>query len=100
MVTTSFSGRMQDWQLLGLAAGLLTTVGFVPQIVKSLRARRMDEVSMLMPALLSVGMFLWLLYGLIKGDLIIILWNAIGFCLNTGLVCLKLHFSGNGAGRA
>ncbi len=78
--------------MLGLVAGLLTTVGFVPQIVKSLRERKMDEVSLLMPMILSVGMFLWLIYGLLTDDLPIIIWNAIALTLNLCLVALKLHF--------
>lgn len=83
---------MEDWLLLGLVAGSLTTVGFVPQIIKSLRTKRMDEVSLLMPLLLSLGMFLWLLYGLFKADLAIIIWNAIALGLNLTLVGLKVHF--------
>jgi MtN3 and saliva related transmembrane protein len=83
---------MDDWLLLGLAAGLLTTVGFVPQIIKSLRERKMDEVSLLMPLLLSMGLFLWLLYGLFMDDLAIIIWNAIAFSLNIFPVGLKVHF--------
>lgn len=83
---------MDAWLLLGLVAGLLTTVGFVPQIVKSLRERKMGEVSLLMPMLLSVGMFLWLIYGLLTDDLPIIIWNAIALTLNLCLVALKLHF--------
>ncbi|MDW5562298.1 MAG: SemiSWEET transporter [Methanomassiliicoccus sp.] len=91
---------MQDWLFVGLVAGLLTTIGFVPQIVKSLRTRRMDEVSFLMPLLLSAGMLLWLIYGLIKGDPAIILWNAIALALNTGLVGLKVHYSRSGTRNA
>lgn len=83
---------MEDWLLLGLVAGLLTTVGFLPQIIKSLRKRRMEEVSLLMPLLLSAGLFLWLLYGLATSDVAIIIWNAIAFSLNMCLVGLKIHF--------
>lgn len=83
---------MEDWLLMGLAAGFLTTLGFVPQIIKSLRTGRMDEVSLLMPLLLSVGMFLWLLYGVFKGDMPIIIWNAIALSLNMTLVGLKIYY--------
>lgn len=78
--------------MLGLVAGLMTTVGFVPQIIKSLRERSMGEVSLLMPMLLSVGMFLWLLYGLLTDDVPIVIWNAIALTLNLCLVALKVHF--------
>ena len=84
---------MDEWLLLGLTAGFFTTVGFVPQVVKSLRARSMAEVSLLMPLLLSLGMFLWLLYGLMKGDAPIIIWNAIALALNLTLVGLKVYYS-------
>ena len=83
---------MDEWLLLGLTAGLFTTVGFVPQIIKSLRTRRMDEVSLLMPLFLALGMFLWLLYGLLNADAPIIIWNAIGLSLNLVLIALKLRF--------
>ncbi len=83
---------MDDWLMLGLIAGFFTTVGFVPQIIKSVRERRMDEVSLLMPMLLSAGMFLWLLYGAFTADLAIIIWNAIALALNLCLVSLKLYF--------
>lgn len=83
---------MDDWLMLGLVAGLMTTVGFVPQIIKSLRERSMGEVSLLMPMLLSVGMFLWLLYGLLTDDVPIVIWNAIALTLNLCLVALKVHF--------
>lgn len=82
---------MFDWLILGLIAGLLTTVGFIPQILKSLRDRKMEDVSLLMPILLSVGMFLWLLYGVATNDVAIMLWNAIALALNLCLVVLKLH---------
>jgi MtN3 and saliva related transmembrane protein len=89
---------MQEWLVLGLMAGLLTTAGFVPQVIKSLRTRSMDEVSVLMPLLLSVGMFLWLIYGLFNNDLAIVLWNAIALGLNLGLVGLKVRSSRRGHG--
>ncbi|MBM4389380.1 MAG: hypothetical protein FJ088_16715, partial [Deltaproteobacteria bacterium] len=68
---------MDSWLLLGLVAGLFTTVGFVPQMIRAMRTRKMDDVSILMPIVLSIGMILWLVYGLVLQDLAIVLWNAI-----------------------
>jgi MtN3 and saliva related transmembrane protein len=84
---------MDEWLLLGLTAGFLTTIGFVPQIIKSIQTKRMGEVSLLMPLLLSLGMFLWMLYGLIKEDAAIIFWNAMALSLNLGLFGLKVYFN-------
>ncbi len=83
---------MDQWVMLGLVAGLLTTVGFVPQIMRSYRTKRMDEVSLLMPVLLSGGMFLWMVYGMILSDLPIVLWNAIALSLNLVLIGLKVWY--------
>ncbi len=40
---------MDSWVLLGTVAGLFTTVGFVPQIIKGYRSKRMDDVALFMP---------------------------------------------------
>lgn len=81
--------------MLGLAAGLLTTVGFVPQIIKGYRTKHMGDVSTTMPLLLGLGMLLWLAYGVTLGNIPIIAWNAVGFSLNMVLLFLKRRYRGN-----
>jgi len=84
---------MDDWMVLGLAAGFLTTIGFVPQLVKGYRTKRMDDVSLVMPMLLSAGMALWLGYGIMIDSLPIIFWNIVALGLNLGMIFLKVKFS-------
>jgi len=84
---------MDDWMLLGLVAGMLTTIGFVPQLIRGYRTKRMGDVSLAMPIVLSIGMFLWLLYGLMKNDAPIIIWNAIALMLNLAIVLLKIRYA-------
>lgn len=84
---------MDDWMVLGLAAGFLTTIGFVPQLVKGYRTKRMDDVSLVMPMLLSAGMALWLGYGIMIDSLPIIFWNIVALVLNLGMIFLKIRFS-------
>ena len=79
--------------VLGLAAGFLTTIGFVPQLVKGYRTKRMDDVSLVMPMLLSAGMALWLGYGIMIDSLPIIFWNIVALGLNLGMIFLKVKFS-------
>lgn len=83
---------MDDWLMLGVLAGFLTTVGFIPQIIKGYRTKHMDDVSLLMPLVLGSGMLLWLLYGVSLDNLPIVLWNAIAFSLNIVVVGLKLRY--------
>ena len=76
--------------LLGLTAGLLTTVGFVPQLLKGWRTKSMEDLSLIMPTLLSAGMGLWLCYGIVIESLPIIFWNSVAIGLNMGMIVLKL----------
>jgi len=85
---------MDQLTIIGLAAGLITTLGFVPQVVKGYRSGRMEDVSLFMPAVLMVGMGLWLVYGIILNELPIILWNAVSIVLNAFMVFLKLRSDG------
>jgi MtN3 and saliva related transmembrane protein len=86
---------MDDWLMLGVLAGLLTTVGFIPQIIKGYRTKRMEDVSLLMPLVLGAGMLLWLFYGISLDNLPIIIWNAIAFALNIAVIGLKLRYAEN-----
>jgi len=83
---------MDEWMVLGLLAGFLTTVGFVPQIIKGYKSKSMADVSLVMPILIGLGMTLWLIYGIYLDSLPIILWNAVALTLNMGLLILKLKY--------
>ncbi|MBC7108456.1 MAG: SemiSWEET transporter [Methanomassiliicoccales archaeon] len=83
---------MDNWTLLGLLAGFLTTMGFVPQIVKGFRTKKMEDVSSGMLLLLGIGMFLWMVYGILIDSLPVIFWNAIALSLNVVLIALKMKY--------
>jgi len=86
---------MDQWTALGLLAGFLTTIGFVPQIVKGYRSKSMGDLSLLMPILIGIGMFIWLIYGIWLDSLPLILWNAIALALNIVIIVLILRYSRN-----
>jgi lactoylglutathione lyase len=68
-------------QIIGFIAASLTTISFIPQAVKTWRSRSTDDLSPFMFALFSIGVFSWLMYGVFKKDLPIILANSITFIL-------------------
>jgi len=80
------------WTYLGFLAGALTSTGYLPQIVKGLRTKRMHDVSLLMPAVLGVGMLLWLIYGLAREDIVIVIANIVGSSLTALLVAMKIRY--------
>jgi MtN3 and saliva related transmembrane protein len=83
---------MDQITIIGLAAGLITTMGYVPQVIKGHRSGRMVDVSLFMPALLTVGMGLWLAYGVFLRDLPIVLWNAVSVALNVALMVMIFRY--------
>jgi len=68
-----------QWELVGWGAAILTMFGFVPQILKIYRTESVADVSLLMLLQFSLGIFLWLLYGLHIQDNILIASNAVSF---------------------
>ncbi len=79
-------------ELLGLAAGFLTTLSFVPQALKIHRTRSARDVSLGMFVAFTAGVVLWLAYGLMKRELPIILWNAITLVLALWILAMKLRY--------
>jgi MtN3 and saliva related transmembrane protein len=74
--------------VLGLLAGLLTTACWVPQVLRSWRTRSTDDLSWSYLAVLTIGVAMWLAYGVGRGDPVIVGANGltlVSLCLLTGL---------------
>ncbi len=78
--------------LLGLLAGTLTTVAFVPQVLKTWKSKSTKDVSLNTFLMFCTGVFLWLIYGLFKQDIAVILANFITFILASIILGLKLKY--------
>ena len=80
-----------DWiEILGIGAAILTTAANVPQAVKIIRTRSTESISTLTYILLFTGLVLWLIYGIIRDDLPIILANAVSAALAGIILVLKI----------
>lgn len=79
--------------VIGLSATFFSLWSTVPQIKKSLKTKKTDDVSKWLIISLIVGLSLWVLYGIGKGDIVIAVANAIGVTLNLILLSLKLKYS-------
>jgi MtN3 and saliva related transmembrane protein len=80
---------------LGLAAGAVTSVAVIPQVVKSFRSRHVRDISIWQPVLLVIGTGLWLVYGLILGDIPLIFANSFSILCNSMLIVMKIMFIDN-----
>jgi len=76
--------------VIRLAAAVCTTGANLPQLKKAWTSGHTDDISMYMLLVLASGLALWVAYGVLQKDIVIILANAISLALIGGLVCLKL----------
>ena len=76
---------------IGLLGGFLTTMAFVPQVIKSWRARSVKDLSLMWLIIFNTGVAFWLVYGLLKSDIAITLANFLTLILASSLLLLKLR---------
>lgn len=79
-------------EAVGIVAGLLTTIAYVPQVVKVWRSRSAGDISLGMFLLMNVGIALWLAYGLLIGSPGLILANLVTLGLTLAVLVAKLKF--------
>lgn len=77
---------------MGMLAAVCTTVSFVPQLLRVWRLRSAREISMTMFLVFSVGVFLWLIYGLLIHSIPVILANGATLALSLAILSLKVRF--------
>ncbi len=79
--------------ILAIIAGILVLAGWVPQIVKGYRTKKLDDVSKYLMILLASGAFLWILYGIEKDDPFIIGVNVAAIALTMIVLRMKFKYS-------
>ena len=77
---------------LGLTAGFCTTIAFIPQVLKTWKTRSAKDLSLAMFVIYLMGILLWLLYGVLLGDIAIVLANAATSVLAGSVLYFKLRF--------
>ncbi|WP_245829822.1 SemiSWEET transporter [Thalassospira alkalitolerans] len=77
--------------VLGLVAGSLTTLAFLPQVVRTWRTRSTADISLVMFLVLCSGIALWLVYGLVRGDWPVIIANGLTLVLASTILFFKIR---------
>jgi MtN3 and saliva related transmembrane protein len=78
-------------ETIGAAAGALTTLSFVPQVYKVVRERKTAGISRGMYGVFVVGVFLWVIYGVMIASISIVVSNLITFVLASTVLFVKLR---------
>jgi MtN3 and saliva related transmembrane protein len=83
------------WPIIGFMATGFAVSSTVPQIRKALRTKKSDDVSIRFIIVLIIGLSLWVIYGIGKNDIVLIIGNFIAVALNTFMLFLKIKYSKN-----
>lgn len=77
---------------IGYFAAIMTTFSFLPQTLKTIKERDTKSISLVMYTMFTLGVFSWFIYGLLNGDLPIIVANLITFIFAITILTLKLKY--------
>jgi MtN3 and saliva related transmembrane protein len=83
---------MDTITVIGYIAGTLTTVSFVPQVIRAWKLKETRDLSLAMLLLFALGVLLWTVYGVWDGSLPIIAANVITFILILVLLWMKFRY--------
>jgi MtN3 and saliva related transmembrane protein len=81
--------------IIGLVAGTLTSLATIPQVIKTLKTRHVRDISIWQPILLTIGVALWMIYGILINDLPLIIANITPLVCNALLTAMKIHYGRN-----
>jgi len=77
---------------LGLVAGALTTIAYLPQLIKTWQSKSAEDLSWSMLVTLCIGIILWLVYGVIVWDIPLIAANVMTFTFASVILYLKIRY--------
>ena len=86
---------MDQTQWIGIAAGVFTASSMLPQLIKTIREKKAEEISVVMLIVLIVGVALWIVYGVMKDDLPIIATNAVSLTINLLMIFFRIRYRNN-----
>jgi MtN3 and saliva related transmembrane protein len=81
---------MTDW--VGIAAGIFTSASLLPQLIKLLKEKKAQDLSIFFLAILFVGLALWVWYGIIKNDIPIIATNSFSIVVNSLIIIYGMKY--------
>ena len=79
--------------IIGVGASICTASASIPQLIKIAKSKSAGDISKLMVAVLIVGLGLWVYYGFLKSDVIILTANAIPFMVNLSILILSFKYN-------
>ncbi|HLT74546.1 MAG TPA: SemiSWEET transporter [Ohtaekwangia sp.] len=79
-------------QVVGIVAGICTAVSLLPQLLKIIRSKKADDISLFYLIILLCGLSLWIWYGFLREDIPIIATNSFSLLLNVAIIVLGVRY--------
>ena len=76
---------------IGVCAAILTSLSYIPQVRKAWPRGSTKDLSLHMLAVLTTGLLLWIAYGLLKSDWVIVAANSVGAALSASVLIFKIR---------
>ena len=77
----------------GFIAAGLTTIAFLPQVIKTWRTKKAEDVSLIMLVMFITGLLFWIIYAIQENALPVLIANIITLILNMFIMILKLIYN-------
>lgn len=77
---------------IGIAAGVFTAIAMLPQLIKIIRTRQAEQLSLAMILILLAGLGLWIWYGAVQQDYPVVITNAFSALVNILIVIFSLKY--------
>lgn len=84
---------MSGVEILGYAAGAITCLTFLPQVIKTWQSKSAKDVSLNMFLIAAVNEIMWIVYGALLNNWVIILTNAVVLSMSLTMIWLKLRYN-------
>jgi MtN3 and saliva related transmembrane protein len=78
--------------IIGVAASIFTAGALIPQLIKLLREKKAEDISLMMLGVMFTGVALWTGYGFLKEDWIIIVSNAFSLVINVAITFFTIKY--------
>jgi len=83
---------MSGTEILGYVAGAITTLTFLPQVVKTWKEKSAKDIALMMFVIAASCQALWIIYGVLSNNWVIILTNSIIFIMSLIMIFFKFRF--------
>lgn len=83
---------MNGVDILGYSAGAITSLTFLPQVIKTWKEKSAKDISLMMFLIAATNEIMWIAYGILRNDWVIILTNAVILVMSLTMIYLKFKY--------